>query len=381
MQKLFPLLKQILSYLAIAYFSYYIYSWLFIKEDIYNCDSKNVESLIGIIIKKNDLNLFEKYKDTKITISEVQTLKKDSDTKRNECSSKVNIFLKDKVFTTQIFFNVVELKKTDKPFYVQIQNYYPFVTDIISEYATYVKELEKSEMVKKDLEDAKKLGFKNIDEYKEYQNFKLNDATYNERYKKVEALYESFKLKFEQKQNLFKEKNFEFTSNDYFDVIGVLYNDKSKDLEIKIRNKHKDSISDININIYTYDKSLFQKMHLNSYINRYSGKIIKPNEIATLNVKNPDFSRYLDQEKKLNYFINLSSISMKDIYGTYSGKWDEQYKKNFIKNLEELEDKSLLKDKEEIEKQMAFLKELDNKKLYYDEFFNQINKTKTPTAN
>ena len=159
-------------------------------------------------------------------------------------------------------------------------------------------------MVKKDLEDAKKLGFKNIDEYKEYQKFKLDDETYNERYKKVESLYDSLKLKFEQKQNLFKEKNFEFTSNDYFDVIGVLYNDKSKDLEIKIRNKHKDSISDININIYTYDKSLFQKMHLNSYINRYSGKIIKPNEIATLNVKNPDFSRYLDQEKKLNYFIN-----------------------------------------------------------------------------
>ena len=54
-------------------------------------------------------------------------------------------------------------------------------------------------------------GFKNIDEYKEYQNFKLNDATYNERYKKVEALYEALKLKFEQKQNLFKEKNFELT--------------------------------------------------------------------------------------------------------------------------------------------------------------------------
>lgn len=378
MQKLFPLLKQIFSYLAIAYFSYYIYSWLFIKEDIYNCDSKNVESLVGIIVKKNDLNLFEKYKDTKITISEVQTLKKDSDTKRNECSSKVNIFLKDKVFTTQIFFNVVELKKTDKPFYVQIQNYYPFVTDIISEYATYVKELEKSEMLKKDLEDAKKLGFKNIDEYKEYQNFKFNDATYNERYKKVEALYESFKLKFEQKQNLFKEKNFEFTPNNYFDVIGVSYNDKSKDLEIKIKNKHKDSINDILIKIYTYDKNLFQKMRLSAY--RYS-KNIKPNETTTLTVENPDFSRYLDQEKKLNYFVDLSSIKMKDIYGTYSGEWDEKYGKSFIKNIEKIEDKSLLKDKEEIEKQMAFLKELDNKKLYYDEFFNQINKTKTPTAN
>ncbi len=378
MQKLFPLLKQIFSYLAIAYFSYYIYSWLFIKEDIYNCDSKNVESLIGIIVKKNDLNLFEKYKDTKITISEVQTLKKDSDTKRNECSSKVNIFLKDKVFTTQIFFNVVELKKTDKPFYVQIQNYYPFVTDIISEYATYVKELEKSEMLKKDLEDTKKLGFKNIDEYKEYQNFKLNDATYNERCKKVEALYESFKLKFEQKQNLFKEKNFEFTPNGYFDVIGVSYNDKSKDLEIKIKNKHKDSINDILIKIYTYDKNLFQKMSLSAY--RYS-KNIKPNETTTLTIGNPDFSRYLDQEKKLNYFVDLSSIKMKDIYGTYSGEWDEKYGKSFIKNIEKLEDKTLLNDKEEIEKQMAFLKELDNKKLYYDEFFNQINKTKTQTAN
>lgn len=378
MQKLFPLLKQIFSYLAIAYFSYYIYSWLFIKEDIYNCDSKNVESLIGIIVKKNDLNLFEKNKDTKITISEVQTLKKDSDTKRNECSSKVNIVLKDKVFTTQIFFNVVELKKTDKPFYVEIRNYYTSVTDIISEYATYVKELEKSEMVKKDLEDAKKLGFKNIDEYKEYQNFKFNDATYNERYKKVEALYESFKLKFEQKQNLFKEKNFEFTPNGYFDVIGVSYNDKSKDLEIKIKNKHKDSINDISIKIYTYDKNLFQKMRLSAY--RYS-KNIKPNETTTLIVGNPDFSRYLDQEKKLNYFVDLSTIRMKDIYGTYSGKWDEKYGKSFIKNIEKLEDKTLLNDKEEIEKQMAFLKELDNKKLYYDEFFNQINKTKTPTTN
>lgn len=378
MQKLFPLLKQIFSYLAIAYFSYYIYSWLFIKEDIYNCDSKNIESLIGIIVKKNDLNLFEKNKDTKITISEVQTLKKDSDTKRNECSSKVNIVLKDKVFTTQIFFNVVELKKTDKPFYVEIRNYYTSVTDIISEYATYVKELEKSEMVKKDLEDAKKLGFKNIDEYKEYQNFKFNDATYNERYKKVEALYESFKLKFEQKQNLFKEKNFEFTPNGYFDVIGVSYNDKSKDLEIKIKNKHKDSINDISIKIYTYDKNLFQKMRLSAY--RYS-KNIKPNETTTLIVGNPDFSRYLDQEKKLNYFVDLSSIKMKDIYGTYSGEWDEKYGKSFIKNIEKLEDKTLLNDKEEIEKQMAFLKELDNKKLYYDEFFNQIHKTKTPTAN
>ncbi len=374
MQKLFPLLKQILSYLAIAYFSYYIYSWLFIKEDIYNCDSKNVESLVGIIVKKNDLNLFEKYKDTKITISEVQTLKKDSDTKRNECSSKVNIFLKDKVFTTQIFFNVVELKKTDKPFYVEIRNYYTSVTDIISEYATYVKELEKSEMLKKDLEDAKKLGFKNIDEYKEYQNFKLNDATYNERYKKVEALYESFKLKFEQKQNLFKENNFEFTPNDYFDVIGVSYNDKSKDLEIKIKNKHKDSINDISIKIYTYDKNLFQKMRLSAY--RYS-RNIKPNETTTLTVENPDFSRYLDQEKKLNYFVDLSSIKMKDIYGTYSGEWDEKYGKSFIKNIEKLEDKTLLNDKEEIEKQMAFLKELDNKKLHYDEFFNQIDKTIT----
>lgn len=374
MQKLFPLLKQILSYLAIAYFSYYIYSWLFIKEDIYNCDSKNVESLVGIIVKKNDLNLFEKYKETKITISEVQTLKKDSDTKRNECSSKVNIFLKDKVFTTQIFFNVVELKKTDKPFYVEIRNYYTSVTDIISEYATYVKELEKSETLKKDLEDAKKLGFKNIDEYKEYQNFKFNDATYNERYKKVEALYESFKLKFEQKQNLFKEKNFEFTPNDYFDVIGVSYNDKSKDLEIKIKSKHKDSINDISIKIYTYDKNLFQKMRLSAYI--YS-RNIKPNETTTLIVGNPDFSRYLDQEKKLNYFVDLSSIRMKDIYGTYSGEWDEKYGKSFIKNIEKLEDKTLLNDKEEIEKQMAFLKELDNKKLHYDEFFNQIDKTIT----
>jgi hypothetical protein len=233
-------------------------------------------------------------------------------------------------------------------------------------------------MVKKDLEDAKKLGFKNIDEYKEYQNFKLNDATYDERYKKVEALYESFKLKFEQKQNLFKENNFEFTPNDYFDVIGVSYNDKSKDLEIKIKNKHKDSINDISIKIYTYDKNLFQKMSLSAY--RYS-RNIKPNETTTLTVENPDFSRYLDQEKKLNYFVDLSSIKMKDIYGTYSGEWDEKYGKSFIKNIEKIEDKSLLKDKEEIEKQMAFLKELDNKKLYYDEFFNQINKTKTPTAN
>ena len=49
-------------------------------------------------------------------------------------------------------------------------------------------------------------------------------------------------------------------------------------------------------------------------------------------------------------------------------------RKNVHKDLE-------LNDKEEIEKQMAFLKELDNKKLYYDEFFNQIHKTKTPTAN
>ena len=378
MQKLFPIVKQVLSYLAIAYFFYYIYSLIFIKEDIYNCDSKNVESLIGTIVKKNDLDLFEKYTDTKITISEVQTLKKDSDIKRNECSSKVNILLKDKIFTTQIFFNVVELKKTDKPFYVQIRNYYPSVTDIISEYAAFVNKLEKEEILKRNLEDAKKLGFKDIKEYQEYQNFKLNDATYNERYKKVEALYEGLKLKFEQKQNLFKEKNFELTPNDYFDVIGVSYNDKLKDLEIKIRNKHKDSINDISIKIYTYDKNLFQKMRLSAY--RYS-KNIKPNETTTLTAENHDFSRYLDQEKKLNYFVDLSTIRMKDIYGTYSGKWDEKYGKSFIKNIEKLEDKTLLNDKEEIEKQMAFLKELDNKKLYYDEFFNQINKTKTPTTN
>ena len=168
MQKLFPIVKQVLSYLAIAYFFYYIYSLIFIKEDIYNCDSKNVESLIGTIVKKNDLDLFEKYTDTKITISEVQTLKKDSDIKRNECSSKVNILLKDKIFTTQIFFNVVELKKTDKPFYVQIRNYYPSVTDIISEYAAFVNKLEKEEILKRNLEDAKKLGFKDIKEYQEY---------------------------------------------------------------------------------------------------------------------------------------------------------------------------------------------------------------------
>ena len=195
MQKLFPIVKQVLSYLAIAYFFYYIYSLIFIKEDIYNCDSKNVESLIGTIVKKNDLDLFEKYTDTKITISEVQTLKKDSDIKRNECSSKVNILLKDKIFTTQIFFNVVELKKTDKPFYVEIRNYYPSVTAIISEYAAFVNKLEKEEILKRNLEDAKKLGFKDIKEYQEYQNFKLNDATYNERYKKVEALYEGLKCK------------------------------------------------------------------------------------------------------------------------------------------------------------------------------------------
>ena len=378
MQKLFPIVKQVLSYLAIAYFFYYIYSLIFIKEDIYNCDSKNVESLIETIVKKNDLDLFEKYTDTKITISDVQTLKKDSDIKRNECSSKVNILLKDKIFTTQIFFNVVELKKTDKPFYVEIRNYYPSVTAIISEYAAFVNKLEKEEILKRNLEDTKKLGFKDVKEYQEYQNFKLNDATYNERYKKVEALYEGLKLKFEQKQNLFKEKNFEFTPNNYFDVIGVSYNDKLKNLEIKIKNKYKDSINDISIKIYTYDKNLFQKMRLSGY--RYS-KNIKPNEITTLTAQNPDFSRYLDQEKKLNYFVDLSSIKMKDIYGTYSGEWDEKYGKSFIKNIEKLEDKTLLNDKEEIEKQMTFLKELDNKKLYYDEFFNQINKTKTPTPN
>lgn len=378
MQKLFPIVKQVLSYLAIAYFFYYIYSLIFIKEDIYNCDSKNVESLIETIVKKNDLDLFEKYTDTKITISDVQTLKKDSDIKRNECSSKVNILLKDKIFTTQIFFNVVELKKTDKPFYVEIRNYYPSVTAIISEYAAFVNKLEKEEILKRNLEDTKKLGFKDVKEYQEYQNFKLNDATYNERYKKVEALYEGLKLKFEQKQNLFKEKNFEFTPNNYFDVIGVSYNDKLKNLEIKIKNKYKDSINDISIKIYTYDKNLFQKMRLSGY--RYS-KNIKPNEITTLTAQNPDFSRYLDQEKKLNYFVDLSSIKMKDTYGTYSGEWDEKYGKSFIKNIEKLEDKTLLNDKEEIEKQMTFLKELDNKKLYYDEFFNQINKTKTPTTN
>ncbi len=378
MQKLFPIVKQVLSYLAIAYFFYYIYSLIFIKEDIYNCDSKNVESLIETIVKKNDLDLFEKYTDTKITISDVQTLKKDSDIKRNECSSKVNILLKDKIFTTQIFFNVVELKKTDKPFYVEIRNYYPSVTAIISEYAAFVNKLEKEEILKRNLEDTKKLGFKDVKEYQEYQNFKLNDATYNERYKKVEALYEGLKLKFEQKQNLFKEKNFEFTPNNYFDVIGVSYNDKLKNLEIKIKNKYKDSINDISIKIYTYDKNLFQKMRLSGY--RYS-KNIKPNEITTLTAQNPDFSRYLDQEKKLNYFVDLSSIKMKDTYGTYSGEWDEKYGKSFIKNIEKLEDKTLLNDKEEIEKQMTFLKELDNKKLYYDEFFNQINKTKTPTPN
>lgn len=75
------------------------------------------------------------------------------------------------------------------------------------------------------------------------------------------------------------------------------------------------------------------------------------------------------------------NIGVKSLYGTYSGEWDEKYGKSFIKNIEKLEDKTLLNDKEEIEKQMAFLKELDNKKLYYDEFFNQIHKTKTPTAN
>ena len=31
-------------------------------------------------------------------------------------------------------------------------------------------------------------------------------------------------------------------------------------------------------------------------------------EITTLTAQNPDFSRYLDQEKKLNYFVDLSSI-------------------------------------------------------------------------
>ena len=56
MQKLFPIVKQVLSYLAIAYFFYYIYSLIFIKEDIYNCDSKNVKSLIRNILKKKDLN-------------------------------------------------------------------------------------------------------------------------------------------------------------------------------------------------------------------------------------------------------------------------------------------------------------------------------------
>lgn len=241
-----------------------------------------------------------------------------------------------------------------------------------------MNKLEKEEILKRNLEDTKKLGFKDVKEYQEYQNFKLNDATYNERYKKVEALYEGLKLKFEQKQNLFKEKNFEFTPNNYFDVIGVSYNDKLKNLEIKIKNKYKDSINDISIKIYTYDKNLFQKMRLSGY--RYS-KNIKPNEITTLTAQNPDFSRYLDQEKKLNYFVDLSSIKMKDTYGTYSGEWDEKYGKSFIKNIEKLEDKTLLNDKEEIEKQMTFLKELDNKKLYYDEFFNQINKTKTPTPN
>jgi cellulose synthase/poly-beta-1,6-N-acetylglucosamine synthase-like glycosyltransferase len=49
------------------------------------------------IKKRCNLDLFEKYTDTKITISDVQTLKKDSDIKRNECSSKVNILLKDKI--------------------------------------------------------------------------------------------------------------------------------------------------------------------------------------------------------------------------------------------------------------------------------------------
>lgn len=74
-------------------------------------------------------------------------------------------------------------------------------------------------------------------------------------------------------------------------------------------------------------KTYFKKgMRLSGY--RYS-KNIKPNEITTLTAQNPDFSRYLDQEKKLNYFVDLSSIKMKDTYGTYSGEWDEKIWKKF----------------------------------------------------
>lgn len=55
----------------------------------------------------------------------------------------------------------------------------------------------------------------------------------------------------------------------------------------------------------------------------------------------------------------------------------KKYGKSFIKNIEKkTKDKALLNDKEEIEKANGIFKELDNKKLYYDEFFNQIHKTK-----
>ena len=375
MFKLFSILIQVIGLLLLSYCVYYLTSWFINKEDIYTCDSKRVETVIGDILKKNNPTIFEKYQDTSITVSEVQTIKKDSEINKTECSSTLNISLRDKVFSAKIIFTVQKLKKTDTPLLVSIKNYYAFAYELFNNYESFTKELDKQELQLKELKEANKLGFKNISEYKDYLKFKLDFSNIKDMFEQTKNQYAQLAKKDEQRKNMFKEKNFEYLENDYFEIISVTYNEKAKALEIKVKNKHQHPISDLSLNIYTYDKALEQKRDGYTNIPGFS-QTIAPNSILVLKIDNAEFLRYLDKEKFLSYFIDINSIYLKDKFGSYKAKWDQTYGKDFINNISNIKGSVLLKEKEEIENKLIYLKELEKKKIYYVNFFDSKNITK-----
>ena len=88
------------------------------SESYLECDSASNEKILYNIIQKNQKNDFT------LELSNVYSKKIDETTGNRSCHSTLNIHVLDKVFNTDIDYDVVKLFKSKSTHQVNLLNYY-----------------------------------------------------------------------------------------------------------------------------------------------------------------------------------------------------------------------------------------------------------------
>jgi len=213
-------------------------------NDYLKCNSKENIDIIKKIIHQNEKTTCI------ITLYDIYTKSLNSETKNRTCSSTLKIKKLDKIYQTNIDYDVIKLENSNSTHKLVINNYYK------------IKRLFNNQIIpdiryNEEMKIAKKAGFSNIDDYYKYQDAKKLVKEYSV---KLINLIEQEKAMYKYKSNIFKSKNIYVLKNKYLTAdkyrLELQKDMKKIRLNVYFKNKQNMNIKSIRAHFLFFDKNL-----------------------------------------------------------------------------------------------------------------------------